>query len=482
MTTAYDVIRYPSWPVPDTHPAHLGVFATLYGLPHAPFDRCRVLEIGCGEGVNLMAMAIVAPNAEFVGTDLAETAIARGRETARAAGLANVTLEACDLLETEGDLGQFDYVIAHGLYAWVPEPVRKAALKLVGRSLGPDGLAFLSYNAYPGCRLREVLRDLLLDATRGIEDFGEKLETAHALLHRQIGLWSEAEPFQHALIVEARDMLKRPPEVLFHDELGAIYAPQRLGDVVAAAQEENLDYVCDAKPELSAEALQPSAEFECALPWTGGDWARYEQLDDDTVIRHFRRSIFCRAGRVIDRRFVAERLPGLWACAEIELLKREPEGFVLRAGTGAEFSTPDRWLVDLLVALGRAYPRSLPLSELATNPEIAGALIRLFVSNIVTLSTSPSCFAVNPGERPVASPLARAQAAAGETHLASLRHKPVKMEDATSRAFVMLMDGTRTLADLARDLASRTGATPKAIAEHMPKVLAEMARQGLLVG
>ena len=67
MATAYDVVRYPSWPIPETHPAALSVFASLYGLAFVPFERCRVLEIGCGEGVNLMDMAIAAPDAEFVG-------------------------------------------------------------------------------------------------------------------------------------------------------------------------------------------------------------------------------------------------------------------------------------------------------------------------------------------------------------------------------------------------------------------------------
>jgi SAM-dependent methyltransferase len=485
VTTAYDLVRYPSWPIPETHPAALAVFAALCGLSFVPHQRCRVLEIGCGEGVNLMSMAVTAPEAEFVGVDLAETAIAQGRETAQAAGLGNVILQARDLLETGPDLGQFDYIIAHGLYAWVPEPVRAAVMQLIGRSLGPDGLAYISYNAQPGCRLREALRDILLEATRGLEDPREKLDAAHAMLHRLIDMWSEADPFQQALIAEARDMLKRPPQVLFHDEMGDVYAPQLLGALVAAAGAADLDYLCDATPELNAEALWPSETFEKALPFTGGDWARFEQLADFADMRRFRRSILCRAGRGIDRRFAPERLHGLFASAEITLSRQEPEGpdgFVLRAGNGAELTTQDPGFADLLSRLGLAFPLNLPLDEVARHPELARALLRLFVSGIVTLSTAPSAFVLTPGERPLTSPLARAQAAQGDTHLASLRHKPVHLTDAGARAFVALMDGTRTRADLVSAMVGQAGMTVEKATARMPEGLAEMGRLGFMMG
>lgn len=485
MTTAYDLVRYPSWPIPETHPAALAVFPALYGLSFVPHDRCRVLEIGCGEGVNLMSMAVTAPQAEFVGVDLAETAIAQGRETALAAGLVNVTLQAQDLLASGPDLGRFDYIVAHGFYAWVPEPVRAAMMRLVSQSLGPEGFAFVSYNTHPGCRLREALRDILLVATRGAEDPSEKLSAAHAMLRRLIDMWSEADPFQQALIAEARDMLKRPPQVLFHDEMGDVYEPQEVGAVIAAARAEGLEYLCDATPELNAEALWPSETFEKALPVTGGDWARFEQLSDFADMRRFRRSIFCRAGRGIDRRFVPERLRGLYASAEITLARQEPEGpdgFLLRAGNGAELATRDARFADLLSRLGLAFPMSLPLDDASLDPDLARGLLHLFVSGIVTLSTAPSAFVLTPGERPLASPLARAQAAQGDTHLASLRHKPVHMTDAGARAFVALMDGTRTRAELARAMADQPGVTEEKAAARMSEGLAEMARLGFMMG
>jgi tRNA G46 methylase TrmB len=84
MANVYDVVRYPNWPVPETHPATLGAFGALFGRSFAPFHACRVLEIGCGEGVNLMSMAVGAPASEFVGIDVAEAPVARGSSVAQA--------------------------------------------------------------------------------------------------------------------------------------------------------------------------------------------------------------------------------------------------------------------------------------------------------------------------------------------------------------------------------------------------------------
>ena len=59
--------------------------------------RCRVLELGCGDGGNLVPMALALPGARFVGIDAAPGAIARGRGSSARSGWRTSTLEArCD--------------------------------------------------------------------------------------------------------------------------------------------------------------------------------------------------------------------------------------------------------------------------------------------------------------------------------------------------------------------------------------------------
>ena len=177
-TTAYDIVRYPNWPNSRSNPATLGALAQLLGRPAAPADKCRVLEIACNEGVNIASMAVAAPGSEFVGLDLAESAIERGRRTVALAGLANVTLHCRDIADPSAVEGEFDYIIAHGIYAWTPEPVRRAILRVMGGRLTPRGIAFLSYNIFPGCRLRQTMRDYLARMVEGVDDPRERVERA----------------------------------------------------------------------------------------------------------------------------------------------------------------------------------------------------------------------------------------------------------------------------------------------------------------
>ena len=97
--TPYDEVSYPSFPISYTHPDRLATVASLLGMKPAPVDECRVLEIGCFDGVNLAAMAMTLPRCEFVGVDAAGTAIARGRAMAEQVGLKNLALRHLDLME-----------------------------------------------------------------------------------------------------------------------------------------------------------------------------------------------------------------------------------------------------------------------------------------------------------------------------------------------------------------------------------------------
>lgn len=483
MANAYDLVRYPNLPFAKTHPAALGVFAALFGKPFAPFAASRVLEIGCGEGINLLSMALGARAAEFVGVDLAEAPISLAREAVQALGLANVRFHVQDIVDMDATLGRFDYVIAHGVYSWVPPAAREALMRIVGELLAPNGLAFISYNAHPGSRIRQVLRDLLLNATAGIADPLEKLGVARSVLAYQIENWSEAEPLQQAMIAQARQMLMRPPEVLYHDELGAFFEPRLLSDVIAAARAVGLDYLCDAQPQLCAEALFPTETFAAAQPFASGDWGRFEQLQDFRDMRSFRNSIFCRGG--VDRRLEVQRLRGLWAGGELQATdsdSKTPDVFAFRGADGVEITTNDPKLAQFLVNVGAAFPASVPLDAAAGDPDLAVQVLRLFVTKALRISAAPFPFTLTPGARPNVSPLARFQAARGEKTLASLRHSAVRIEDAATCAFVTLVDGTRTRDDLVREIVQQTGAAAEVASVQLSAALTKMAKLGLMMG
>ena len=164
----YYAVRYPGYSRTEAHPARFGAVATWCGMQPAPIHHCRVLEIGCGDGAQILPMADMFPGSHFMGIDLAPGTIAVAREIAERAGLKNVTLEAMDLMEVGSSLGEFDYIIAHGFLSWVPQQVRDKLLSVCRELLAPQGCVYISYNTLPGCHWRLMLRVLLLFHTLGI--------------------------------------------------------------------------------------------------------------------------------------------------------------------------------------------------------------------------------------------------------------------------------------------------------------------------
>ncbi len=75
----YDQVPYPHWTHRDTHPRQLEAIATLFGMHPAPITGCRVLEIGCAAGWNLIPMAEDLPGSEFVGLDSSTSQIGAAR-------------------------------------------------------------------------------------------------------------------------------------------------------------------------------------------------------------------------------------------------------------------------------------------------------------------------------------------------------------------------------------------------------------------
>jgi tRNA G46 methylase TrmB len=95
--SAYDVVPYPSYPFPQTHPDRLATIATLFGMKPAPVEHCRVLELGCASGGNLIPMAATLPESTFVGIDRSRKQVAQGQVTIDALDLRNIEQRQLDL-------------------------------------------------------------------------------------------------------------------------------------------------------------------------------------------------------------------------------------------------------------------------------------------------------------------------------------------------------------------------------------------------
>lgn len=146
LRRSYDQLPYDSQFFTSSHPDRMAVMAILHGMTPPDVGSCRVLELGCSNGGNLLGMAQSLPGAQFVGIDLSPLQIANGRAIVAGVGLSNVTLEEASILDVDDAFGTFDYIICHGVYSWVPEEVRRKIFAIFARNLAPNGVAYVSYN------------------------------------------------------------------------------------------------------------------------------------------------------------------------------------------------------------------------------------------------------------------------------------------------------------------------------------------------
>src|SRR5262245_50845406 len=239
--TAYDAVPYRSVARTATYVDRIAAVGRLLGLESAHPNESKVLELGCGDGGNLIPMALSLPRSRFVGIDLASTAIERGRAAAANAGVGNVEFRQGDIAALDPDLRDFDYVLAHGVYSWVPAPVRVALLKSIRERMRPHGLAFVSYNALPGDHIRGVVRQMMRMHTAQIEDPARKLHQARALLALLARVPGEAgDVYRPLLQSEVGRAMQSSDELLFHDDLANISQPFFFSEFMGAASAAGL--------------------------------------------------------------------------------------------------------------------------------------------------------------------------------------------------------------------------------------------------
>jgi SAM-dependent methyltransferase len=444
-TTVYDDVRYSNFPYAQTHPERLATVAILHGLPAPDPFRARVLEVGCGAGGNLMAMTAATPGIRALGVDLAASAIEEGNAAIAAIGLTNLELRQGDVRAlTQGQLGEFDYIVAHGVYAWIPPDARDALLGLIASHLSPDGLAYVSYNANPGGYLRRMLRDAGLWHARGLEDPLEIAAKAQELYRfMRTNRANEGDMYGQMIERLVPALAGGPLYRLVHDDLSEFWEPVWFADFAAHVAEHGLDFVGEA--DLSGlRSEQMPAELEPDV-WklAGGDRIAFEQYTDLLMPRVFRQSVLCRAGREIAVEPSAEQAARLYWAARPNAEPIADDGLAARA----------------VALLERARPHALGVEALRDelgDGDLGAALLDGFRRERLIPHAGPLHVAVEPGERPEVSRLARWQAAQGP-ELTSLVYQTVMMEEAAARELIGLLDGTRDRAAIRADLRERTG-------------------------
>lgn len=468
---AYEAVPFEGLAVLHSHPDRLAVLGTLLGMTPAPANQCRVLELGCGEGVNVVALAAALPGSQFVGLDLSVKSIAKGQEMATALGLKNVSLRVADLNAMPADLGQFDYVIAHGFYSWVPEAVRDRLLAACRAHLAPQGLAYLSYNTYPGSHQREMLREMMLFHVRALPKPAEQIHEAMAFLSYLTDGLPANDPYGAFLRTEVGAMRQRPRSHILHDDLSEIFYPVYLHEFVYHAQQHGLQFAAEADwLEAPEPPFRPAMVEHLAGLARANQIVEREQLIDFLTCRRFRRTLLCHANVKPNWQWKAEQLASFRLASSATSVApaagapaEAPQEF--RAPTGATFSAAQPLAKAALAHLVSLWPCSCTFTELSHalsetagatpaedfNSKLAATLFAAMRQGVIQLRLSQPVLVRQAGEYPLASALARHQVKSA-VKVTSLLHETVTMNELFPRVLLGLLDGSRNRRLLLRDL------------------------------
>jgi methyltransferase-like protein/SAM-dependent methyltransferase len=489
--TSYDEVPYTSYAYPLTHPDRLATVGRLFGMTPAPIERARVLELGCASGGNLIPLAEQLPGAEIVGVDLSAVEVGQGQAAIRELGISNVTLHHADLQAIDASWGRFDYVLCHGVFSWVARPVQDRILAICRENLAPQGIAYVSYNTYPGWHLRESVRHMMRFHTGQFADPHERTAQAGALVDFLLSAAEDQSDLPAQLLRREVDILAgTSPEYLFHEHLEEHNEPCYFHQFAERLPAQRLQYLGEADVySMFTRELAPAVGETLAR--ISKNLIALEQYLDFVRYRQFRQTLLCHAVLALERNIGPELIPGFQIACTIGV----PEDLDLAPDVVQPFIASNELTIRsaqpvtkaAFALLGERWPDSFAFEELCeavhhrlaaarievptaafTREQLAVDLLACIVRGGVELRTHriPEHRVV--GERPRVSAYARWQAAHG-AFVTNRRHTRVDFE-APMREVLRLLDGTRDRTALVDALVERVAAGSLALASDDERI------------
>lgn len=298
--TIYSELGYKSMPFTYTTPATLEAYAALVGVSAPNPKTARVLELGATYGGNIISQALFNPDATFVGIELSQEQVEKGNEVIANAGLTNVSLIQSDIASIGSEIGTFDYIIAHGVYSWVDDGVKDALLRLIDEHLAEDGIAYISYNTYPGWHTMEEVRQLMMFSNRDKAQFNHKEKVLHgktigSIVGSQILKYDNLKERNSKFLGALRSVMQKDEYYVGHDHLEPNNDPVYFYQFNDHLEAHKLAYLCDADLTLSMVRSFDADIADTLDKLALNDHVAQEQYLDFMLDTTFRKSIICKA-------------------------------------------------------------------------------------------------------------------------------------------------------------------------------------------
>jgi SAM-dependent methyltransferase len=476
----YDDLPYSSYAYQHSAPEQLAAVASLFGLPSGDVATARILELGCGSGGNLVPVALRHPRSKVVGVDISGVQIAEGRKYIDQLGINNISLIEADFLELSPDFqGEFDYIVAHGVYSWVPPEVQEAVLALIVRCLAPDGVAFVSYNTYPGWKTKEIVRDAMRMHGGARPTVSEQVAYGRSMLGflKQTALTGGLT--SAALDECMAQVMNAPIDYVAHEYLAPYNQPCYFYQFVERIDRHGLAYLGEAQPSMMLPSSYSQELAQQLYGALGDDQVRVEQYLDFAVSRVFRQTLVVHAKRAENLRWELDRktlhrmhFAARLSCADGAIkLDGQSQDFVAPPNTG-RISVGLSGIKQAIGLMAQTWPGTVTRGELirhaelnqgqndAVSLEVLGEAVDELFEKLVLRGMAQirleSVDVVASSDRPMVDPAVRRQIAVLEPdrkHVVNAWHDSVEVTD-VERLLFPLMDGTLDRSGLIAEVAT----------------------------
>jgi methyltransferase-like protein len=350
---------------------------------------------------------------------------------------------------------------------------------------------------------------------RSIKDPHQRVAQGRALIKWLAEAQNQTNAYSLLLREVDYSFATKSDAAIFHDDLAEVNAPVYFHQFIEHAARHGLQFLSEAEYFDTQEFNFPPAAAQQLRRLSEHDPIAREQYLDLLEGRSFRQTLLCHREVQLAPSLQADSARQFHIKSQARPVSTEPD---LESEAVEEFRGPKESSISTsfplakaaLVYLGQIYPRSTTFNELFANAcemlgrssppndmdshevqSLAELMIKTYGAGITKFHLHQPKFALIPGERPLASPLARLQAEHGST-ITTLLYDTVKLDDLLGRKLLMLLDGTRDRRAVLKDFSqiiqqSISDSPPESsredgnLAQKLEDKLLELGQLGLLL-